>query len=456
MGFNQAVYANWCDRLRINQLYGDDINGISLNNSHDASTLEDVHFFPFIVNNHPYEESMPIDSIGAGTDGTVELTLSSPSYLQTGYWIALSHTNCDGQYKITRLDDRHFLLQDTTYSPDKASSSGTLFVSTTLRDGSAFSFGGSELYSCINCGEFGWTRALWIGQGSYWGIFDNFAADIFSGGSLPNSFDHELIKNNPWTAIVIDSDARHTQMNGGYISGYGKGFYINTTDPGAQHISNMQIAAIGDYQIHVDKGTVSLVQNTFNNKGTVLLGVNDTGTSTMIANQLNGTTRSNISSQGAHFNFFDMDTGQGGGFVQSLPVVNAVSDLPECDSIIHPDGARIVVSNMRKPTDLQGSGSGSIATCIPVSGGYGWVYDVSQQPLSSTHIPGWQPAETPNISGLPECDNTTHPLGLAVYVDDLRKPGENPHSGTGGNAICTGMIGGYGWVSQFSGTSAAE
>jgi hypothetical protein len=75
-GFNKAIYANGANRLFIDNIKGDNINGLHVTNSYDCSRISNVHFWPFVTAGNGssldlnlYRSGIGID-MDIGNDGT--------------------------------------------------------------------------------------------------------------------------------------------------------------------------------------------------------------------------------------------------------------------------------------------------------------------------------------------------------------------------------------------------
>ncbi|MGI4941758.1 MAG: hypothetical protein ACRYHQ_14555 [Janthinobacterium lividum] len=122
LGFNTAVSTENSNEFRFRHIFGDDTNGIVIDNSHDVSRVENSEFFPYYTVNQGYAlYTYPITGAANNGSGLIRLTLSAAqTTFQTGDIVYVSAvggvTAANNRWTATVVDSTHVDLQGSTFS----------------------------------------------------------------------------------------------------------------------------------------------------------------------------------------------------------------------------------------------------------------------------------------------------------------------------------------------------
>lgn len=146
-GFNLAFYTDNAQRIRLDNVVGDDTNFISINRCNDTCQFSRLEAWPFTVNGQiPQKYKVAgVTSRGGKFEIAYDTRMGTP--LVTGDIVVLHGLGVRqplGRYRITVVDSSHFTLDDTIYSGGYTSG-GYVELSSTRRLGTAFHFSGSNV-----------------------------------------------------------------------------------------------------------------------------------------------------------------------------------------------------------------------------------------------------------------------------------------------------------------------
>lgn len=373
IGFKQAVHTNYAERLRIDNIYGDNQNGLSINNCHDVCRVKDVHWNSFFN----YQSALggiyfPVASVGNNGSGAIRLTLvNGTTDLQTGWILTVWGGNsnpgkANGKYKITVVDNTHIDLQGSSYSSDVSGGTAsnpatTLYLDTSARTGVGFYVTNSEDVNIYGSFAFGYNVGYQFADGAAWPFVMNSSVDAYLPPHDPDRI-----------GVLVTGTAARMQWTGGYISGTYDPFLFNGTDTLAAHtVMNVSLGATFNSCMNIQGGMVQAIGNTCVGGNPIWIGANVSGISSFIGNQLNNSVISNGSAEYTPINI-DTTNGNSTGLSVFPKSVKKLSDLPICaaDSQL---GWKIFVRDLLKPTETNsGSGTGWSVECAPTSTGYGW------------------------------------------------------------------------------------
>lgn len=373
IGFKQAIHTNYAERLRIDNIYGDNQNGLSIDNCHDVCRVRDVHWNSFFN----YQSALgginfPVASISNNGSGAIRLTLvNGTTDLQTGWTLTVwggnaNPGNANGKYVITVVDAKTIDLQGSTYSTSTSGGATspvtTLYLDTSARTGAGFYVAHSEDVNIYGSFAFGYNIGFVFADGAAWPFVVNSSVDAYLEAHDPDRL-----------GVLVTGTAARMQWTGGYISGTYDPFLFNGTDTLAAHtVMNVSLGATFNSCLNIQGGMVQALGNTCVGGNPIWIGPNVPGISSFVGNQLNNSPVKNLS---ATYTPIVVDTlsGDTSGLHVYPKRVAKVANLPVCNAD-YMLGWQVFVQSMRKPNEAAGQGSGGLAVCTAdgTTGEYAW------------------------------------------------------------------------------------
>lgn len=137
-GFGTCITSTGYARLVLDHVFGDCLNGIYLDNSHDTAKFTSLELWPFTVQGHAYTSlSLPISAAANNGSGKYRVTVSSTSSLVTGDVIGVQTYGLSGAPglayygPVTVVDSTHLDLTNSAIAPSASgtTTNGSTFVS---------------------------------------------------------------------------------------------------------------------------------------------------------------------------------------------------------------------------------------------------------------------------------------------------------------------------------------
>lgn len=378
IGFNQAIHSDYAERLRISDIYGDNQNGLSINNCHDVCRVRDVHWNSFFN----YQSSLgginfPITSIDNNGSGGVRLTLQTQTdVIKTGYVLTLwsdytNSTGLNGKYTVTVVDSTHVDLQGVSFKSTYHGSSAspvvtTLYLDTSSRDGVAFYITNTEDINIYGSFAFGYHIGYDFGDGAVWPFVMNSSVDAYLPPHDPDRI-----------GVLVSGTSDRLQWTGGYISStYDPFLFMGSSKLAAHTVMNVSLGATFNSCLNIQSGIVQVIGSTCVGGAPIYTGLNIGGVVSFVGDQLNNSKIMNTSTAFTPV-VVDTTTGTVTGMTMVPLRVSKISNLPQCttDSQL---GIHVYVNDMLKPSETTGGGSGGNAVCATDGkGGYAWYSEFS-------------------------------------------------------------------------------
>lgn len=137
LGFAQAVSSSGYARIHIDDIIGDNTAGIYLDNSHDTSHIDRVHWWPYITGGQSWSgTNYTITGVANNGSGLIRITTSVPNAFITGDVVGVNAVGgllaANDSWTVTVIDSTHFDLQGSSFvgpTPTGTTASGSAEVS---------------------------------------------------------------------------------------------------------------------------------------------------------------------------------------------------------------------------------------------------------------------------------------------------------------------------------------
>lgn len=223
LGFDLALRSDFCQRLNVRRMRGDNRNGMWISRTYDITRIHDVHFWPFLTGNLANVSivQVPVAGVVNNGSGLIRVTTSAAHGLVTGDLVNLYGINgvpaANTRATATVVDTTRFDLQGSSFA-GSWTGGGTLAVWNNRRLGTGFRIETSDVAEFINCFCYGYDTGFDIGDG---------AASI----QLQNcSVDDNLALRDPLTlGAWIRGTAFRTKWLGGFISSMATAIRVQST-----------------------------------------------------------------------------------------------------------------------------------------------------------------------------------------------------------------------------------
>lgn len=390
LGFRQAVSVHRAARLHVSGLYGDALNGVSLDDCHDSCRLNDVRWAPYFTENTPYAHvRLAIGALTASPDtaspappspdtarfndgkkGTAQahpLRATLPEGrrypLLDGWPVTVreissqtkSSSNApqanasqeSGVYTLKKISDRVFDLEGSVWRSEDALSGRTLRLDLDLnsRPGDAFRLTRSENTGFYGTSARGYRTAYRFGEGVVSPVVVNGVAE---GQRTPGQ-----------TGLLAEGDATGLQWLGGTLTGMQTPLLLAST--GQSTLLDLTLDARGKSCLTLEKGLVQLMGASCTGGAPLLIGAEASGPAALFGNRFGKSPIVNRS----RFRPLVMDATTGLVSGLNIPRVSTLSALPPCtaDRL----GDELYVTSLRKPAERHGAGTGGRVVCTAAS-----------------------------------------------------------------------------------------
>jgi hypothetical protein len=252
LGFNLGINSNGNDRLYIEDVAGDNINGIRIQQSFDISQVVRVHFWPFLTVGGGVNHTNVSISTASIVSGYWQIVTASAHGFSTGQTVVVagnSQTQINGYWTVTVINPT--TLQIPVTSGSGTGTGGTVYNTVLLRPGIAFE----------------------VPQNDDHGIFeDDFSYGYATGFKITNSMHnvlHGIGADNDglpdvgdWGAVGIDLEGTtsNASLTDCKASAQHTGVLVNT--PGNAHTA-VNCQQWGNFLNHVSvtAGGLALIGN---------------------------------------------------------------------------------------------------------------------------------------------------------------------------------------------------
>ncbi len=246
-GFTLAIGSEGNARLRIRHINGDCTNGISVDNSHDVSKIEDIHFWNFLT--APWcnvVPQVPIAHVGDNGGGGLRVTTAVPHLLVTGDTVTVVGVNGTGytttgtaavNYRrtITVVNATQLDLQGSTSGGTSYTSGGVIFVVGVYRKaGTALSLSRSELIFVTDFFAFGFDVGLYFDTEATWMTVHGLGLDNLLAAADPLT-----------VGLWFDDTSESCNVHGGVISSYATAIKNSSATVGSHTIGQVAFAGNG-------------------------------------------------------------------------------------------------------------------------------------------------------------------------------------------------------------------
>lgn len=254
LGHALGISCSSSPRFHFRNIIGDCTAGISIDEMHDVSELEDVEFTaclsPASGGQFP---SISVTGAADNGSGLIRLTFSDTSSLQTGdlaWVVGVGGTiEANGRWTITVIDGTHVDLQSSTFS-NVWTSGGSLIIDTTYRSGVAFQATNVDNLRFVNCFEYGHEIGYYFSTAAQWCNLVNCGCDGYGSTSKdPNPI-----------GIKMDSTSGAASFMGGWTASKGTSLsYAASGLPSSFHGVSFSGNGGGPSLVDISAGSCSLI-----------------------------------------------------------------------------------------------------------------------------------------------------------------------------------------------------
>lgn len=235
IGFNLAINANNCGRTVFQNIYGDNINGLRLDNVKDTARVDSVHFWPFLNATRSWSWST-YSVTGCVNNGAGLIRVTCPGHpFITGDTARINYvtgtTEANGRWTVTVIDDSTFDLQGSAFASAYVSG-GVVTAWAGGRNGTAFYVGASDGMHLSKLVAFGYDVGFHVSNGANATLFSDAAFDY-----NPSWGDNKAV------GILCDGGSFNTRFVSGFVNGGGYGFVGNSNRGEVISIYGMSISA---------------------------------------------------------------------------------------------------------------------------------------------------------------------------------------------------------------------
>ncbi|GAV35141.1 Pectate lyase superfamily protein [Roseomonas sp. TAS13] len=169
LGFDLAVLSDYNARLRIDDIAGDNRNGLRLRHSYDITRVHNVHFWPFLTGNIDGValNSRDVSAVAGNGSGAIRVTTATAHGLVTGDMVNL--TGClglaaaNGRFTVTVVSANAFDLNGTAYASGYTGG-GKVWIWNNRRTGTAFHLEYADVAEFTNCFAYGYDTGFNLGH----------------------------------------------------------------------------------------------------------------------------------------------------------------------------------------------------------------------------------------------------------------------------------------------------
>ncbi len=272
LGFNQAIYSNGNGRLRVENVSGDNINGVHIDNSQDISRVIRTHFWPFLTVGITNTSTAIASSSIVG--GYWQIVTSAPHGFSTGQTVIVSghsETQLNGYSSVTVINPT--TLQLPISSGSGTGTGGTVNSTIYLRNGIAHESDTNNSYS-------NWEQ--------------DFSFGYKTGYSITNSQNvvmHDIAADNntpsgDWGAVGLDLEGttNEASISDCRMSGQHTGILVNTPS-GVQSVMNCWQWGTFGSNVNITAGAITpTIPGTLSVNDTIL----NSNNSLVVSNTLSG------------------------------------------------------------------------------------------------------------------------------------------------------------------------
>lgn len=253
MGFNRCIDTTHSAQLTFSNVFGDCLNGMRVNKSHDISRFDHVEFWPYFTTAQTFTTTArTISNATNNGAGLVRLTVNSTSDLVSGI---IGHVQgvggvpgANNRFTVTVVNATTIDLQGSTWSGSYTGGGKIQFLANKRYGGRGFEFTNLEVAYCYDCFGYGFDVGFDVADG-----VDDLT---LVAGTIDDAF---ALRDANTIGVRVRGTARRFSMIGGFVGPVGTPFVIDTasnTEPAL--FSGVTLNAVNASSGRVLRGSVQL------------------------------------------------------------------------------------------------------------------------------------------------------------------------------------------------------